>query len=133
MAGKGDKKMSKVNAESYYKKYKDLYHESITTETVVGFQPNKNILLLEVIPECPKPELSSANKGGLLRTQTSKAREPVVFRVIAAGEGCTYEPNQLVLLTHLAGDRFAGSDIILCRDEDVFGAWGEGILQDGQG
>lgn len=121
--------ITRINPEAYYRRFKDLYVEQITVETMAGFTPNKGILLLEVIPECKNPALSSVNKK-LAVSHAIKPREPIVFRVISAGEGCSYKTNDLVLLTHLAGDRFAGSDIILCRDEDVFGAWGDGIERD---
>lgn len=110
---------------SHYDVYKDLYSQSVTLDTVAGARPAPGWLLLHVIP---KPDEHKTGGGIIMTQQATKASTPVVYRVIAVGEGVSYKPDELVLISFLAGDRLSG-EICLCSQEDVVMTWGHGLMK----
>lgn len=106
----------------HYTLYRDLFVESVTIDTVVGFEPASEFLLLEVIQ--PEKQKSS----GKIKT-IAKNVPPLVFRVITAGDSVTkYKKDDLVLITFQAGD-IVSAKICLVKQQDIVGKWGSGLLK----
>jgi hypothetical protein len=114
----------------YYDKYKNLYEGRIPVEYVAGSKAQPNWLVLERI-EAPKPEdLPPPTPGKFLVPETAtKKREPMVFHVLEVGSNCgEIKVGDLISITYLAGDAYAGSSIVVCHIDDVCFRWGEGLL-----
>lgn len=108
---------------NHYDIYKDLYSEPVTLDTVAGAKPAPGWLLLHVIP---KPTEHKTSGGIIMTQQATKTSTPVVYKVIAVGEGVSYKPDDLVLISFLAGDRLS-VEICLCSVDDVVMTWGDGL------
>lgn len=107
----------------HYDVYRDLYSQPVDLDTVAGAQPAPGWLLLHVIP---KPTEHQSAGGIIMTQQATKTSTPVVYRVIAVGEGVNYLPDDLILISFLAGDRLSG-EICLAHKDDVVMKWGHGL------
>lgn len=118
--------MKPINPEQHYQIYQDLFHTRLTANHMAGAVPHPDRLILEIVPPAPS-SLSNANKGGLILTETTKASDPIVYRVLAAGSSTPYQPEDLVCISFMSGDKFSGSNIVSCHKDDVIFKWGHGI------
>jgi len=110
---------------NYYDTYRDLYADPVTADVVAGATPAPGWLILRVIPK--KPE---ARKGSIL-VNSATSNTPVVYEVLAAGDGCRNEPGDLVLFSFLAGDKLS-AEIVVVSSEDIILTWGHGLRKDGK-
>jgi co-chaperonin GroES (HSP10) len=107
----------------HYDNHQDLFSRPVTTDTMRGAVPAPNWLILEAIP---KPDEHQSTGGIIMTNAATKASTPLVFRVIAVGEGVGYTRDDLVLVSFLAGDKLS-SEIVVCHQDDIILKWGEGI------
>ena len=131
----------KININEYHLKYRNLLRENVTTDTVVGAQPFGKYVLLAGIDDDPIHNLKDQRmkimreKGQRIRADSIvesssalKQRTPIVFRVLNCGPDVTrVAPDDLVSITFIAGDKFAGSPVVACLEEDIVFKFGVGL------
>jgi hypothetical protein len=121
-------KIERTNLTEYYSKYLDMYHTRVQPEHFEEFEPTQDWIALEVIPPSPS-YLSSANKTGLIVTDTTRAQDALVYKVLRVGPQCTLKPGDFVLAMVNAGDRFEKSNMMVIQERDIIGKWGVGLAK----
>jgi hypothetical protein len=111
---------------SHYDKYKNLYVYNVKREDMAGAVPHPDHVILYVIP---RPQ-EIAKVGALAVGDGERPAEPLVFEVIACGIRTSHKVGDLVCVSFLAGDRFRGSDVVVCHTDDIILTWGKGLCRE---